>query len=138
VAPAAAAPIRRNGFAIPALGINSPIRSRSICGGTIPNGIFRWQCAGHNNLYLLGHAWGVFRPLHDGYHNGLLTPGLVALYTDGSGVVHQYRLAWVEDLTVATWGKGAAWAATPGPVITLQTCDGAKDSYRIIVRFVPA
>jgi hypothetical protein len=130
--------IRSNGLSIPALGINSPIRGMSQCGGVIPNGIFRWSCAGRNNLYLLGHAWGVFAPIHNGYHRGLLKPGLIARYTDGAGVVHVYRLVWVEDLTIATWGKGAVWAATSRPVITLQTCDGATSNYRIIVRFVPA
>jgi hypothetical protein len=104
----------------------------------IPNGIWQWPCAGANNLYLLGHAWGVFKPLHDGYHAGLLTPGLSAIYTDRSGAAHPYRLLWVEHLSVADWGKGASWAAMSGPVITLQTCDGATDGYRIIARFVPA
>jgi hypothetical protein len=128
---------RANSLAIPALGINAPIGT-SKCGGLIPNGIWRWPCAGHDNMYLLGHAWGVFAPLHDGYHAGLLKPGLIALYTDASGVVRKYSLQWVQDLPVATWGQGAVWAATPGPVITLQTCDGATSDHRIIVRFVPA
>ncbi len=104
----------------------------------IPNGIWSWPCSGANNLYLLGHAWGVFKPLHDGYHAGLLQPGLAATYTDAAGTAHAYKLEWVKDLPIATWGKGEVWAATAGPVITLQTCDGAKDDYRIIVRFVPA
>ena len=127
----------RNRFSIPTLGINSTIGTTS-CGVLIPNGIWYWPCAGRNNRYLMGHAWGVFAPIHDGYHSGLLTAGLIALYSDGAGVVHRYRLLWVEDLPVAVWGKGATWAATSGPVITLQTCDGATDNYRIIVRFVPA
>jgi hypothetical protein len=129
--------VSRNSLAIPALKINGSVGSTS-CGGLIPNGIWRWPCAGTNNFYLLGHAWGVFKPLHDGYHAGLLTPGLVAIYTDAAATAHRYRLAWVEDLTVADWGKGTAWAATSGPVITLQTCDGATDDHRIIARFVPA
>jgi len=127
----------RNRFAIPTLGINSSIGTTS-CGGLIPDGIWRWPCAGANNLYLLGHAWGVFAPLHDGYHSGLLRAGLIALYADGAGLVHRYRLLWVEDLPVAVWGKGATWAASAGPVITLQTCDGAASDYRIMVRFIPA
>jgi hypothetical protein len=127
----------RNRLAIPALRIDAPI-GVTTCGGLIPNGIWKWPCAGKNNLYLLGHAWGVFKPVHDGYHAGILTPGMVAIYTDGAGAVHSYRLLWIEDLPVATWGKGADWAATSAPVITLQTCDGATDAYRIIVRFVPA
>ena len=79
----------------------------------------------------------MFRPLHDGYHAGSLRPGLQALYADASGVVHRYRLVWVHDDPIAVWGKGAAWAATPGPAITLDTCDGATSNYRITVRFLP-
>ena len=126
----------RNRFAIPTIGVNSPIGTTS-WGELIPDGIWRWPCAGANNVYLLGHAWGVFAPVHDGYHSGLLRPGLIALYADGAGVVHRYRLLWVQDLPVAEWGKGATWAATAGPAITLQTCDGAASDYRIMVRFVP-
>jgi hypothetical protein len=128
----------KNSLAIAALGINASIKGMSTCGGLISNAVYRWPCAGHNNLYLLGHAYGVFKSVHDGYHAGKLTAGMIARYTDAAGKVHKYQLAWVEDLPIATWGKGASWAATSGPVITLQTCDGASDSYRIIVRFVPA
>jgi hypothetical protein len=140
-APKAAAPapaLRKNSLVISALGINASIKSLSTCGGLIANAVYRWPCAGHNNLYLLGHAYGVFKPVHDGYHAGKLKAGMVALYVDAKGKVHRYRLAWVQDLPIATWGKGATWAATSGPAITLQTCDGASDNYRIIVRFVAA
>jgi hypothetical protein len=129
--------VHSNRLTIPVLGLDGNIGTTS-CGGLIPNGIWLWPCAGQNNLYMLGHAWGSFAPIHNGYHAGLLKVGLVALYTDGAGVVHEYRLIWVQDLPVATWGEGTSWAATPGPVITLQTCDGAGDAYRIIVRFAPA
>ena len=134
----APARVVKNSLAIAALGINASIKGMSTCGGLISNAVYRWPCAGHNNLYLLGHAYGVFKPVHDGYHAGRLKTGMIARYTDASGKVHKYTLAWVEDLPIATWGKGATWAATSGSVITLQTCDGPSDSYRIIVRFVPA
>jgi hypothetical protein len=137
-APKAAATLRKNSLVISALGINATIKNLSTCGGLISNYVYRWPCAGQNNLYLLGHAYGVFRPVHDGYHAGRLKAGMIALYVDARGSVHRYKLSWVEDLPIATWGKGATWAATSGPAITLQTCDGASDSYRIIVRFVPA
>ena len=135
---AAPAALRKNSLVISALGINASIRTLPTCGGLISNYVYRWTCAGHNNLYLLGHAYGIFKPVHDGYHAGKLKAGMIALYVDSKGKVHRYRLAWVQDLPLATWGKGATWAATSGPVITLQTCDGATDAYRIIVRFVPA
>jgi len=130
--------VKTNRLDIPALRINAPFKSMSTCGGLIPNGIWRWPCAGKNNLYLLGHAWGVFAPVHDAYHKGTLKPGMIAYLTDAAGKVHKYVLQWVQDLPVATWGQGASWAATSGPTITLQTCDGASSDYRIIVRFVPA
>ncbi len=129
--------VSRNRLIIPALGMNDGIR-RTACSGAIPNGVFYWPCAGRNNFYLVGHAWGVFKPVHDAYHRGALEPGMALTYVDGNGNTHRYRLEWVKDLTLATFGQGAVWAATSGPVITLQTCDGTNDSYRIIVRFIPA
>jgi len=82
--------------------------------------------------------YGVFKPVHDAYHSGKLKSGMIAVYTDGAGKAHRYRLSWVQDVPIATWGQGSSWAATSGPVITLQTCDGASDNFRIMVRFVPA
>jgi hypothetical protein len=61
---------------------------------------------------------------------------MAATYIDANGASHAYRLAWVQHLPIAEWGKGAVWAGTSSPIITLQTCDGANDEYRIIVRFV--
>jgi hypothetical protein len=122
---------------IDGLGIDAPIRTTD-CNLPIPDGIWYWPCAGKNNFYLTGHDWGVFHPLQVAYREGRLTPGMVALYSDHDAVIHRYLLLWVEDLPLATFGTGAVWAATPGAVITLQTCDGPTDDYRIIVRFVPA
>ena len=71
----------RNHVWIPALGISRSISSYS-CGrsSALANLVYRWGCAGTNNVYLIGHAWGVFKPLHDAYvrrpapgrHDGLL------------------------------------------------------------------
>ena len=126
-----------NRLIIDSLGINAPIQTTD-CGSPIPDGIWYWPCAGKNNFYLTGHDWGVFHPLQVAYQQGRLTPGMVALYSDDDAVIHRYLLLWAEDLPLATFGTGAVWAATPGAVITLQTCDGPTDDYRIIVRFVPA
>jgi sortase (surface protein transpeptidase) len=131
---------------IPALGINEPIINYGTktatgyeCGDGIPNKVIDWLCLDQNdNFYLLGHAYGVFKPLRTAYLNDNLPVGLEAYYTDAQGVTHRYVLAWVKHLTVAVFAQGDSWAATPGPVLTLQTCDGAQDQYRIIVRFVPA
>lgn len=125
-----------NQLNIPAIGIDARIRTVA-CGRLIPDGIWRWPCAGANNIYLLGHNWGIFHPLQVAYHAGLLKPGLVLMYSDQRAVIHHYRLAWARSLSMTEFGQGDAWAATAGPVITLQTCDGAGDSRRLIVRFVP-
>jgi hypothetical protein len=60
---------------------------------------------------------------------------MTAVYTDSSGVANTYRLQWVKDYTVAEWGSSGVWGGASSPVMTLQTCDGANDEYRIIVRF---
>ena len=70
----------------------------------------------------------MFAPLHDAYHKGSLRPGLVAIYKDGAGVAHQYRLLWVQHLPVATWGEGATWAATS------STGDHSRDLRRCVGR----
>jgi hypothetical protein len=38
------------------------------------------------------------------------------------------------DATAGDW----ALNDSPTPIMTLQTCDGRQDQYRIIVRLVPA
>jgi len=87
-----------------------------------------------------GHAWGVFAKIHDGYHSGALHVGLTAWYADKAGRVHRYRISWVRHVRNADYASWSQWAmaATSGPVITLQTCDGATSAYRILVRLVPA
>jgi hypothetical protein len=125
-------------LSIPALGINAAIQTPKVCGAAIPNGIWVFTCGGRNNLYLQGHAWGVFAPLHNAYHKGSLKAGMIAVYTDRAAKAHRYKLQWVKDLPFYTFAEGDSWATTAGPVITLQTCDGATSDYRIIARFVPA
>ncbi len=125
---------------IPALSLSRGISDWGCNGGLIPNRVEYWGCVGRNNLYLLGHAWGVFAKIHDGYHSGALHAGLAAWYADKSGRVHKYRISWVRHVRNADYASWSQWAmaATSGPVITLQTCDGATSAYRILVRLVPA
>jgi hypothetical protein len=125
---------------IPGLSLSRDIYDWGCNGGLIPNRVEYWGCAGHNNLYLLGHAWGVFAKIHDSYHSGALRVGLTAFYADTAGVVHRYRISWVRHVANADYASWSQWAmaASSGPVITLQTCDGATSAYRILVRLVPA
>jgi sortase (surface protein transpeptidase) len=124
-----------NHFWIPSLGMSYGVRNYA-CGRTSTPGnhIYRWGCAGKNNVYLLGHAWGVMKPLHDLYVRGGLRVGMVALYADGAGRVRKYKVTeWrVVRPTEIAWQI----AAQPVPSMTLQTCIGAKSQYRLNVRLV--
>jgi hypothetical protein len=125
---------------IPALGLSRGISDWGCRGGLIPNRVEYWGCVGKNNLYLLGHAGGVFAAIHDGYHSGALRVGLTAYYADKAGKTHRYRISQIKHVTNASYATWSRWAmaASTGPVITLQTCDGATNAYRILVRLVPA
>jgi hypothetical protein len=107
-------------------------------GGTVPNLVLRWGCAGRNNLYLLGHASGVFNGVVDAWRDGRLTAGRLASLTR-NGVKRTYKVAWVRLVPASYVWKGLtgdkwAWNATSTPAITLQTCWGATSQYRLIVR----
>jgi len=125
-------------FALPALGIEAPIRDLPACGGDLPDaGLWAWNCGGADNLVLIAHAYGAFSSLYDGYHSGELRTGLLADYRDGAGAHHPYYVAQIWHLAVADAFSGWAWAPEEIPVITLITCDGPTDAYRIIVRLIP-
>ncbi len=124
----------RNHVWIPSLGINRSVAWFSCSRSREPdNYVYRWGCAGTNNVYLLGHAWGVFDPLHDAYVSGRLQRGMKAVYADANGKVRTYAVRWwkvVKATTSASW----AWASLPTPSMTLQTCVGARSQYRLMVR----
>jgi sortase family protein len=124
-----------NHFWIPSLGMSYGVRWYA-CGRTsVPgNHIYRWGCAGKNNVYLLGHAWGVMKPLHDLYVRGGLHRGMVAIYADGSGRVRKYKVTeWrVVRPTETAWQT----AAQRVPSMTLQTCVGKNSEWRLNVRLV--
>jgi hypothetical protein len=126
----------RNHVWIPALRISAGIQSFP-CSRTRPPdaGVYRWGCAGRNNVYLLAHAWSTFKPLHDAYVAGRLRAGMKVWYADGSGRVREYSVAWwrvVAPTSAASW----AWAAQSRPSMTLQTCVGANSQYRLMVRLL--
>ena len=128
----------RNHVWIPALGVNRSISSFACSRSREPdNYVYRWGCAGSNNVYLLGHAWGVFKPLHDAYTSGRLRVGMKVWYADASGRVTVYAVRWwkvVKPTTAASW----AWAAQATPSMTLQTCVGAQSQNRLMVRLTKA
>ena len=125
----------RNHFWIPSLGMSYHVYWYGCSRTRDPaNLIYRWGCAGANNVYLLGHAYGVMKPLHDLYVRGGLHKGLVAIYADAAGHVHWYKVvSWRVVLpTAVTW----AIASQPTPSMTLQTCMGKNSQYRLNVRLV--
>jgi hypothetical protein len=126
----------RNHFWFPAIGLSRAVYSYS-CGrkSALANLVYRWGCGGTNNTYLMGHAWGVFKPLHDAYVNGRLRAGMKAYYADGNGRTHTFVVKWwklTRPTTAAKW----AWASQSVPSMTLQTCVGANSEYRVMVRLV--
>lgn len=125
----------RNHVWIPALGINRSVSFFSCSSSAYPGDrVYRWGCAGSNNVYLFGHAHSVFRPLHDAYVRGRLSKGMKVIYADGNGRVSTYAVAWWK---VTTPDKGAwAYAGQSRPSLTLQTCVGARSQYRLIVRLL--
>ena len=124
-----------NRFWIPSLGMRDKVYWFACTRSREPdNLIYRWGCAGANNVYILGHAYGVMKPLHDLYVRGGLRKGMVAIYADGAGRVHWYRVtSWrVVDPSEAAW----AIADQPVPSMTMQTCVGKDSQYRLNVRLV--
>jgi sortase (surface protein transpeptidase) len=124
-----------NRFWIPSLGMKDRVHEFACTRSRDPdNYIYRWGCAGANNVYIMGHAYGVMKPLHDLYVRGGLRKGMVAIYADAAGRVHWYRvISWrVVDPSEAAW----AIASQPVPSMTLQTCVGKYSQYRLNVRLV--
>ncbi|HET7677083.1 MAG TPA: hypothetical protein VFK38_04455 [Candidatus Limnocylindrales bacterium] len=125
----------RNHFWFPALRIDQSVYSFPCSRSRAPdNLVYRWGCAGANNVYLMAHSYGKFRPLASAYYRGALRKGMLVAYADPSGRTRTYRLAWwktARPTTAASW----AWAAQSVSSLTLQTCVGANSEYRLFVRF---
>jgi len=121
---------------IPALGISKSVHWFP-CDRTRPpdSYMYRWGCAGANNVYLMGHAYSVMKPLHDAYVSGRLKVGMKAYYAGADGKVHVYAVRWWR-LTRPTTDAAWAWAAQSVPSMTLQTCVGADSQWRLMVRLV--
>jgi sortase (surface protein transpeptidase) len=126
----------RNHVWIPSLGISRSVIYFSCSNTGVANYVYRWGCAGRNNIYLFGHASSVFRPLHDAYTHHRLSHAMRVIYADAAGHVRTYRVSFwkVVSPTNGAW----AYAAQSRPSLTLQTCVGANSAYRLIVRLVAA
>jgi sortase (surface protein transpeptidase) len=120
---------------IPSLGVSRNVSSFACTRSEPPaNQVYRWGCAGTNNVYLFGHAWGVMKPLHDAYYSGALKKGMVVVYADGKGRVRTYK---VTEWRVVTPDQTSwAIAAQSKASMTLQTCLGARSEKRLLVRLV--
>jgi hypothetical protein len=138
-APAKPAPVRstsyrgRNHVWIPALGVSRSVTFYACSSSYYPgNRVYRWGCAGSNNVYLFGHAHSVFKALHDAYVRGRLRKGMRVIYANGASKVSTYAVSWWK---LTTPDNGAwAFASQSAPSLTLQTCVGANNKYRLIVR----
>ena len=121
---------------IPALGVNRSVSFFACSRNTaLDHVVYRWGCAGSNNVYLMGHASSVFKPLHAAYARGRLRKGMEVIYADGNGRVSRYAVSFWK--VVAPDGDvGWAFAAQSRPSMTLQTCVGANSAYRLVVRLV--
>jgi hypothetical protein len=124
----------KNHFWFPSLGINQNVYwfpcSRSKAPGNV---VYRWGCAGANNVYLMAHDFGKFYPLYKAYRNGRLRKGMLAVYAAPNGRTHYYRLSFYK-VVKPDGDVGWAYASTSRSALTLQTCvSGGK--MRLVVRF---
>lgn len=121
---------------IPSLGVNRPVSFFSCSSTAYPgNRVYRWGCAGANNVYLFGHASSVFKPLHDAYARGRLRKGMEIVYADGNGRISRYAVSWWK-VTPPDGDVAWAYAGQSVPSMTLQTCVGSNSEYRLVVRLV--
>lgn len=126
----------RNQVWIPALGVNRAVSWYACSRSTaLAHVVYRWGCAGTNNVYLMGHASSVFRPLQAAYLSGRLRKGMKVIYADGEGRVRTYSVTFWKVVR-PDGDVGWAYAAQSRPSLTLQTCVGANSEYRLVVRLV--
>jgi hypothetical protein len=132
-------------FWYPALGIDAKWSWYGCDYGGDPDGlgpgVYRWGCGAHNNVYLMSHAWSTFKAVRQGYHSGAMEVGQRIWYADRKGTVSEWRVKWIKRVDLDYFNATAhEWATNDSatPIMTLQTCDGARNQYRIIVRIVPA
>jgi hypothetical protein len=124
----------KNHFWFPGLGINQSVYSFPCSRSKAPgNVVYRWGCAGSNNVYLMAHDFGKFYPLYKAYKSGRLKKGMLAVYAGPNGRTHYYRLSFYK-IVAPDGDVGWAYASQSRSALTLQTCvSGGK--MRLVVRF---
>jgi len=125
-----------NRVSIPSLGINRSVTFFP-CSRSEPPGhlVYRWGCAGRNNVYLFAHASSLFKPLHDLYASGNLRKGMRVMYSDANAHVRTYAVTFWKVVR-PDGDVGWAYASLSTPSMTLQTCFGTNSQYRLVVRLV--
>ena len=105
----------------------------------MPNLVETLGNVGHNNIYLLGHAYGVFKPFVTYYtnHRHTLPKGLDLYYADHQGRVTHYRMTF-NELVALTSSVHAhlIYDDLATPSVTIQTCWNASGTIDLMVRFV--
>ncbi|HEX5465375.1 MAG TPA: hypothetical protein VFW92_01740 [Candidatus Limnocylindrales bacterium] len=127
----------RNHMWYPALGISHSVTWYA-CSASYAlsySAVYRWGCAGTNNVYLMAHAGGIFGPLYTAYYAGKLKVGMLVVYADNASHIHYFKLQWWKT-TPPDGDVGWAYAAQSVSSLTLQTCVGADSSLRLVARFV--
>ncbi len=100
----------------PGLGVSRSISFFACTSKAYPGDrVYRWGCAGSNNVYLFGHAHSVFKPLHDAYVTGRLRKGMVLYYAGNDGVVHTLHGALVEGHDAGQGRLGVRRPVGPEP-----------------------
>jgi hypothetical protein len=124
----------RNHVWIPSLGISRAVEFFP-CSRTKAPGhqMYRWGCAGANNIYLMAHAATVFKPLHNAYVSGRLRVGMQVVYADANGRISTYAVRYWKVVR-PDGDVGWAYAAQSTPSMTLQTCVGSDSAHRLVVR----
>lgn len=123
---------------VPALGINRDVFEWGCRGGDLPNRVYHWGCPPDGNIFLLGHAASVFRPLYRAKRNNTLALGMRLYYTSRGGARTRYMLTRLATLMVAdvyTEANGWIFADYQPAVVTMVTCWGPNNNQRIIARF---
>lgn len=123
-APAAPRYVGHDHFWFPALGINASVTWYACSRNDYPAPIvYRWGCAGTNNVYLFGHAANAFSALYRAFYASTVKIGQVLIYADHAGVIHPYRISVVR-LENGALPADYNWAVgdQPVPSLTLQTC----------------
>ncbi|MEI7745660.1 MAG: hypothetical protein WCK58_18130 [Chloroflexota bacterium] len=123
-----------------ALGIYKSVYDWGCRGPVVPNYVLSWHCKSSNNRFLTGHAYGVFHPIWTAYKYHRLKVGMIATFTTAGGTVTKFKLAWVRKVPKSylyngITGERWAWGSTSLKALTLQTCWGSTNAYRLVLRF---